>query len=78
MKKNLKSVIEDFVAEITDREKVSFRKPMKEVGLDSLKYTELIIQIEDNFGIELDYEFAARLKNLNQLVAYLKRKINDN
>ncbi len=78
MKKNLKSVIEDFVAEITDREKVSFRKLLKEVGLDSLKFTELIIQIEDNFGIELDYEFVARLKNLNQLVAYLERKINDN
>ena len=77
MRNNLKSAIEQLVEEIIETEKVSFRKPLREIGLDSLTYTELLVQIEDNWGLELDYEFAARLKNLNQLIAYLEGKLND-
>ena len=46
----------------------------KELGLDSLDTVELIIDIEDKFGVEIKEEDAERLKNFNELMIYLKEK----
>jgi acyl carrier protein len=47
-----------------------------ELGLDSLDIVELILKLEDEFGIEVEDDAAEKIKNYNALIAYLKGKYN--
>lgn len=47
------------------------------LGFDSLQTVELILQIEDVFNIVIDEDDAENIKNYNDLLTYLKGKIND-
>jgi acyl carrier protein len=46
-----------------------------ELGFDSLQTVELILQIEDVFDIVIDEDDAENIKNYNDLLTYLKGKI---
>ena len=47
-----------------------------ELGLDSLDIVELILKLEDEFGIEVEDDAAEKIKNYNALIAYLRGKYN--
>jgi len=46
-----------------------------ELNFDSLQTVELIMQMEDLFDITIDDEDAEKLKNYNDLIAFIKGKI---
>lgn len=63
--------------EILGRKRVSFRKDLRAIGLESLSFAELVARAEDEFGIELFGDEIARFHNLKMFVAYVESKIYD-
>ena len=47
-----------------------------ELGLDSLDIVELILKLEEEFGIEVEDDAAEKIKNYNALITYLKGRHN--
>ena len=47
-----------------------------ELGLDSLDIVELILKLEEEFGIEVDDDATDKVKSFNALLEYLKGKFN--
>lgn len=47
-----------------------------ELGLDSLDIVELILKLEEEFGIEVEDDATDKVKNYNSLVEYLKGRYN--
>ena len=45
---------------------------LEDLGADSLDLTEIIIELEDVFGIEIDDEKAESLHNVKQVVDYVQ------
>jgi len=45
-----------------------------ELQYNSLDIVEIMLKIEDNFGIEIEDSQAEKLKNYNDLITYLKGK----
>ena len=73
VKKKIKSIVSD----ILGCKRVSFRKDIRSIGLESLSFTELIIKTEDEFGIELLSDEITRFHNLKMYAAYVESKVND-
>lgn len=46
-----------------------------EYGLDSARAVDLVIALEEAFGIEIPDADAARLKTLRELVGYVERRL---
>lgn len=46
------------------------------LGADSLDTVEMIMEIEDEFGIEIPDEDAESLQTVGEALAYVKEKIN--
>jgi acyl carrier protein len=44
---------------------------LEDLGADSLDLTEIIIELEDVFGIEIDDEKAENMKNVAQVIDYV-------
>ena len=44
-----------------------------DLGLDSAKAFELLVELEDRIGIEIDDDQAARLNTVGDIVAYVDR-----
>lgn len=44
---------------------------LEDLGADSLDLTEIIIELEDVFGIEIDDEKAENMRNVAQVVDYV-------
>lgn len=59
-----------------DADEVKSASIWSELGLDSLDIVELILKLEDEFGIEVEDDAAEKIKNYNALIAYLKGKYN--
>lgn len=58
-----------------DEEKVTMDARFKEdLGADSLDAVELIMSVEDEFGIEVDEEFSQNLKVVSDIVNYIVEK----
>ena len=44
---------------------------LQDLGADSLDLVEIIMQLEEQFGIEIDDEKAEKLKSMNDVVEYV-------
>ena len=49
---------------------------IKDLGADSLDTVELIMQFEEEFGIEIPDEDAEKLLSVGQAVDYISNKVN--
>lgn len=47
---------------------------LSELGLDSLDKAEILIKIEDEFGIEFSEEEMGKVKTVNDLLSIIKTK----
>jgi len=48
-----------------------------ELGADSLDTVEMIMEIEDEFGIEIPDEDAEKLQTVGDAIEYVKRKVEE-
>lgn len=51
---------------------------IKDLGIDSLDYAELVMEFEQAFNIRIPDTDAEKLQTMNQAVAYINGKIQDN
>ena len=58
-----------------DRSKIKMETSfVEDLNLDSLDIVELMMKMEDEFGIEIPEEDAEGLKTVQDVVAYLEKK----
>ena len=48
---------------------------VKDLGIDSLDYAELVMEFEQTFNIRIPDEDAEKLQTMNQAVAYIDAKM---
>ncbi len=58
--------------EVTDE--ATFRE---DLGADSLDLVDLIMEFEDEFGIEIPEEDAEKINTVGEAIAYIERKIGE-
>lgn len=59
-----------------DEAKVTLDAKLSEdLGADSLDAVELIMAIEDEFGIEINDEAAQQISKVSDIVAYLEKEV---
>lgn len=51
---------------------------IKDLGIDSLDYAELVMEFEQSFNIRIPDTDAEKLQTMNQAVAYINQKIQAN
>lgn len=57
-----------------DKEKITMDSRLAEdLGADSLDAVELIMALEDEFGIEVDDEAATKIKKVSDIVEFLEK-----
>ena len=57
-----------------DKEKITMESRLAEdFGADSLDAVELIMALEDEFGIEVDDEAATKIKKVSDIVEFLEK-----
>ena len=49
---------------------------VKDLGIDSLDYAELVMEFEQNFDIRIPDEDAEQMQTINQAVKYIDNKIS--
>lgn len=49
---------------------------VEDLGADSLDSVEIVMAIEDEFGIEIPDEDAEKMKTIDDILTYLSEKIN--
>lgn len=54
-----------------DKGAVERAHSFSELGADSLDMVEIVMKLEEDFGIEINDEDAEKLTNLNQVVDYI-------
>jgi len=64
----------DVIAQKLDKDKalITESATLESLGADSLDLTEIVIELEDVFGIEIDDEKAESLHNVKQVVDYVQ------
>ena len=50
---------------------------VKDLGIDSLDYAELVMEFEQTFNIRIPDEDAEQLQTINQAVVYIEGKMKD-
>ncbi len=50
---------------------------VKDLGIDSLDYAELIMEFEQGFGIRIPDEDAEQMQTINQAVKYIDDKVSN-
>ena len=50
---------------------------VKDLGIDSLDYAELVMEFEQNFNIRIPDTDAEELKTINHAVSYINSKITE-
>lgn len=48
---------------------------IKDLGIDSLDYAELVMEFEQSFDIRIPDQDAEQLQTINQAVSYIEKKI---
>ena len=71
----IKEIIIDKLG-VDDRKITMDAKFIDDLGADSLDTVELIMQFEEEFGIEIPDEEAEGLLSVGQAVDYIKNKLN--
>ena len=57
-----------------DKDKITMESRLAEdLGADSLDAVELIMALEDEFGIEVDDEAATKIKKVSDIVEFLEK-----
>ena len=58
-------------------EGIAIRKdrPLIEYGIDSVRAVDVIVELEQTFGIEIHDETAYRLRTLNDVVVYVQSQV---
>jgi acyl carrier protein len=51
---------------------------IEDLGADSLDTVEMIMEIEDEFGIEIPDEDAEKIQTVGQAIEYVKQKVRPN
>lgn len=51
---------------------------VEDLNADSLDLTELIMTFEERFGFEISEEEAEKLKTVNDVITYIKKKKEEN
>lgn len=54
-----------------DKNTITTSSKMEAIGADSLDMVEIIMKLEESFGIEIDDEKAENLHNVGQVVEYI-------
>ena len=76
---NVFEKIRDIIADHLEIEEVEDIKPetslMDDLDADSLDPVEIMMDIEDEFDIEIPDEDAEKFENINDIVEYVKSKI---
>lgn len=49
---------------------------VKDLGIDSLDYAELVMEFEQNFDIRIPDEDAEQMQTINQAVIYIGKKVS--
>jgi acyl carrier protein len=57
------------------RKSVQMDRPLVEYGLDSVRAIDLLISIEEHFGISIPDESARYLRTVNDIAAYLQERM---
>nr|ALL97230.1 acyl carrier protein [Pyropia endiviifolia] len=71
--------VQDIVAEQLGIEKKIVTREANfssDLGADSLDTVELVMAIEEKFGIEIPDEDAEKISNLSQVIDFIKSKLN--
>ena len=55
-------------------EKITEDAVLKDLGINSIDFAELIFQLEEEFNIEIDDEAPRNIKTIGNLVAYLEEQ----
>jgi len=75
--------VQELVLEVISRELplssgiLSLDTPLEEIGIDSLKAITILFELEDRLNIEIPNEIFDSLKNVNDIVQYLKKSVGD-
>lgn len=54
-----------------DKNTITDKSSLQELGADSLDLVEIIMKLEEEFGIEINDEDAENLQNINQVIDYV-------
>lgn len=73
----VKKTLKRLVCEVLGVRRVSFRRELRNIGLESLSFAELVARTEDEYGIELFGDEIMRFRNLNAFAAYTESKIDE-
>ncbi|QEK38869.1 acyl carrier protein [Candidatus Nesciobacter abundans] len=69
----LKEIISDFVKSDKKIEIKEDSNLEKDLGLDSLDSVELVMAIEDSFGLEIPQEVSQKITNVKQILDYISQ-----
>nr|YP_010198024.1 acyl carrier protein [Gracilaria multipartita]UAD86440.1 acyl carrier protein [Gracilaria multipartita] len=61
-----------------DIEKVTNDANFADLGADSLDVVELVMALEEEFGIDIPDEDAEDIQNIDQVVKFIKNKMSEN
>jgi acyl carrier protein len=69
--------IKDIVVKIihVDKNLLTPESTFKDLNADSLDLVQILVALEDNFGIEIPEEDAQQFKTFGDFVAYVDRKV---
>jgi acyl carrier protein len=57
-----------------DQAKISMNSTLQELGADSVDLLEIIMRMEEQFGIEINDEDAEKMDHLEQVVNYIQER----
>lgn len=57
-----------------DKKTIMASSTLQELGADSLDLVEIIMKMEEQFGIEISDEDAEKMNNLSDVVTYVQQK----
>ena len=50
---------------------------VKDLGIDSLDYAELVMEFEQNFNIKIPDQDAEHMQTINQAINYIQKKVDE-
>ncbi len=80
MSENLKKKVVEIITSqlgVTESEVTENAKFIEDLGADSLDTVELIMEFEDEFGIDVPDEDAEGLTTVGKAIAYIEKKLNE-
>ena len=72
---DVRQTVSDILAKRVDVSGLKEEDNLKEIGLDSLDLVEVMLEIEDELGIEFDSEEIAGLTTLKSVLDLINQKI---